>query len=218
MSPPALSTALLAVLGIVLGTILLVAAPASPSSAFVVGLGALVAAFGALAVAVRSVVGRSHRSAGVWLSGATIPVALLWVLFAFGQSLTSSLWAWKVALVLQVLCGGAYAVIALVAGAAAGAADREEQRRETTAELDARVEAAAKRVLAASGRSDQRMRIDAAVTRLLEMPRGAHTDPVAVDALGSDLERLALVLAREDEAEVEALVGEVERGSRRVNG
>ena len=218
MSPAALSTALLAVLAVVLGTVLLVAAPTSPSAAFFVGLAAVLASFAALAVAVRSVVGRSRGSAGVWLSGATIPVALAWVFLALVQTLTASFWAWKVALVLEVLAGGAYAVIALVAGAAAGAADREEQRRTTTSDLDARIDAAAKGVLAASGRSPQRVRIDAAVTRLLEAPRGAQRDPVAADALGSDLERLALVLAREDEAEVEALVGEVELGSRRVGG
>jgi hypothetical protein len=61
-----------------------------------------------------------------------------------------------------------------------------EQNVATAADLDARVETAAKRVLAASGRSRQRVRIDAAATRLLEAPRAAPGDPVAADALGSD--------------------------------
>jgi hypothetical protein len=211
MTARTLATALLAVVAAVLGTLLLVAAPESPPLAFFVGLAGLAAAFVALALAVRGVVGRSRQSAGLWFSGATIPVALLWLLFAFVQTLTASFWPWKLALVLQVLAGAVHTVIALVAGAAASASDRDERTQAGIAALEARIAVAAQRVLEASAQSRQRVRIDAAVRPLLRVSDAVRANPVAADALGSDLERLALVLARNDEAEAEALLAEVER-------
>jgi hypothetical protein len=218
MSGKLLVTALVAVLALIAGVIVLVAAPSPLTPAFEVGATALAASLLALLVSLRSVAGRPRGSAGVWLGAAPIPVAAFWGFVALVQTVSERHWSWKVALVVQALGLGTYALVALGASAAAGAAARSEAAEAAAGEVNARLRAAASRALEVSAGSHHRARVDAVTTRLLTAPRNAFRDPVQAEACESDLERLAMALTHKNDAEVELRNLEAEASTARTTG
>ncbi len=179
-----MGTRLVAVLGVVLAGIVLLAAPATPGVAFFVAAASLVAATLAALVGVRRTLANERSSAGVWLQGATVPVGLLWMGGAFVQALTSPWWSWKAATAVDLVAAGIWAMTSMVAGAAANAARRDEVEREAGRERHARLLAAARDALGAGERTGVRVEL---AERVLRSRPGELGDALAEENIESQL-------------------------------
>lgn len=175
-----IGTGIVAVFGVMLGGIVLLAAPEAISAAFVVAAVCLAAATAATVLSVRRTLGWNRREAGVWLEGAAIPVGVLWMLGAFVQGLTSTWWSWKVATALELVAACAWAVVTMAAAAAAAAALQEDTERAASEERHERLLAAARDVMAMDERTGVRAELAA---RVLNSRPGELGDALAEEEM-----------------------------------
>lgn len=203
------ATTITALFAVLLAAIVALATPTTLGAAFVVGAASLALALVATIVSVRRLFARRAGDAGVWLEGATVPVAALWSLVAFAQTLSAAWWSWRVAVGVELVVAASWAAVAIVTGAAAGAAATTEREQAEAGEQHARLVAAAKAVLAAG--VPTRVRVTRLAERVIASAPGELGDPVATEEMETELDRIREALRRGDEAGVDAAVQRLER-------